>query len=111
LPVARYPVNEDRSRSQFCRLERVAGCGITGVRRSIGESGHFAPRDRGPVGRVSAVIVREGGRSSNPEALIESKGHGALDTSHAEGTTVRRQLRWSEAAMNADRMVVFPLEE
>jgi hypothetical protein len=71
LPVARYPVNEDRSRSQFCRLERVAGCGITGVRRSIGESGHFAPLDRGPVGRVSAVIVREGGRSSNPEALIE----------------------------------------
>jgi hypothetical protein len=81
--VARYPVNEDRSRSQFCRLERAAGRGITGVRRSIGEPRHFAPRDRGPVGRVSAVIVRARGRSSIPEPLIESKGHGALDTSHA----------------------------
>jgi hypothetical protein len=38
---------------------------------------------------LSVVIVREGGRSSIPEAsVIEPRSRGVLDTPHARGTTV-----------------------
>jgi hypothetical protein len=38
---------------------------------------------------LSAVIVREGGRSSIPETfMIESRGRSVLDTPHARGMTV-----------------------
>src|ERR1700741_2069946 len=55
---------------------------------------------------LSAVIVRESGRSSIPEAVaIEPRQHGALDTSPARGMTTHSMERVSPPLAQPSHML------
>ena len=59
----------------------------SGALRAAGRKHAF---DEYECATLSAVIVRESGRSSIPETLmIESKGRSVLDTPHARGMTAQ----------------------